>query len=183
MRNYSTLSLDQSHSSTGFCLLPARGDPITGSWPLADGTSHEQRSLGYRELWYRLDAMHKGHDLGEILHEQPAFGAANQGQDQLIATIGLVAIIELFGCSRGIAVKAYPAQSWRGTWFSVEERKALRPKGKDWKHPAILRARQLGFDPSSHDEAEAIAIADHHLHKVGIQPEWRKEAGMLDMVA
>lgn len=122
-----------------------------------------------------LDNMHKDHGLAEIVHEEPALGAVNKGAQQIGAAMGLVAIIELFACSRGLPEPiGYPPQSWRGTWFSKAERAAIR--GKDWKRPAIERARQLGFDPLTGDEAEAVAILDHHLHKRRITPPWRAGA-------
>lgn len=179
------LSLDQSLSSTGFVLLKAGSAILSGSWPLCDGAKN--RALGFRELWGKLDAMHKGHGLDRILHERPSFGAANQGEDQLIGAIGMVAVIELFACSRSIPIDAYSVQSWRSTFFTKAERKAIAAKPsrvRDWKRPAVERARQLGFDPITHDEAEAIAIADHHLLKHKITPAWRGKAGpMLDPVA
>lgn len=179
------LFLDQSLSSTGFLLLKPASIVLSGSWPLCDGAKN--RALGFRELWGKLDAVHKGHSLGMIVHESPSFGAVNQGEDQLIGAIGMVAIIELFANSRGINVADYSVQSWRTTFFTKAERKAIAAKPKkvrDWKRPAIERARQLGFDPITHDEAEAIGIADHHLLKHKITPPWRGKAGdMLEPVA
>lgn len=180
-----TLCLDQSLSSTGFALLKPGGAILSGSWPLCEGPA--SRALGFRELWSKLDAMHKGNGLCQIVHERPSFGAANHGEDQLIGAIGMIAIIELFATSRGIPVTAYSVQSWRTTFFTKSERKSIAAKParlRDWKRPAILRARQYGFDPVTHDEAEAIGIADHHLLKNKITPSWRERAGdMLETVA
>lgn len=175
------LFLDQSLSSTGFALWDGSDIYETGAWPLSGGIDKNQRAHGFRELFGKLDATHKKWTLAQIIHETPVFGAVNKGEDQLIATAGIVAIIELFAISRGIPMGSYPPQSWRATFFTKDERKSIR--GKDWKRPALLRARQLGFNPFSHDEAEAIAICDHHLHKINITPPWRQKAGaMLDPV-
>lgn len=176
----SILVLDQSLSSTGFALLDEGQRAIlSGAWPLCDGEAN--RAEGFRQFWGHLDRMHKGHPLGTIVYETPPLGTVNKGAAQIFGKIGLVAIAELFACSRGIAIRGYPPQSWRGTFFSKAERAAL--KGKDWKRPAIERCRQLGFDPVTHDEAEAIAILDHHLLKLKITPSWRAGAAMLDPVA
>lgn len=179
------LALDQSLSSTGFALLKAGSVILSGSWRLCDGAKN--RSLGFRELWGKLDAMHKGHRLDRIVHERPSFGAVNQGEDQLIGAIGLIAVIELFAESRGIPISSYAVQQWRGTFFTKSERKAIAAKPqkvRDWKRPAIMRACQLGFDPATHDQAEAIAILDHHLLTNKIMPQWREKAGiMLEPVA
>lgn len=178
----SILSLDQSLSATGWALLDpvAGGEVQSGTWALCECSA--DRALGFRELWRRLDETHKAHGLGLITHEEPALGAVNKGADQIIGAVGLIAIIELFACSRGIAPRGYAARSWRSTFFTKVERQLL--KGKSWKHPAVLRARQFGFDPVTPDEAEAIGILDHHLLKSKITPPWRQGAtAMLDSVA
>ena len=180
MSGEAVLVLDQSHSCTGFALWH-ECEAITGSWPLSDGVKN--RAEGYRELWGKMDAFHKKYGLGLIIHETPVLGAINKGQAQIFGTLGLVAIIELFCISRGLGAPiSYPPQSWRTTFFSKAERKAIR--GKDWKRPAIERARQLGFDPSNDNEAEAFAILDHYLAKHKIMPYWRDRIdGGLDPVA
>lgn len=179
------LSIDQSLSSTGFALLKAGSVIRSGSWRLCDGAKN--RSLGFRELFGRISATHQEFGLDRIVHERPSFGAVNQGEDQLIGAIGLIAIIELFAESRGIPLSSYAVQQWRGTFFTKAERKAIAAKPqkvRDWKRPAIERARQLGFDPTTHDQAEAFAILDHHLLASKITPEWRGKAGaMLEPVA
>lgn len=180
-----TLYLDQSLERTGFALFVEGRDLVSGSWPLCEGARH--RELGFRELWHRLDAMHKGHGFRQIVHEAPVFGAANQGEDHLIGAIGLIAIIELFCISRGLPKpRSYGPSSWRTSFFTKTERKLIRAKPqklRDWKRPAILRARQYGFDPSSHDEAEAIGICDHDLLKMRITPPWRSAILELESIA
>ncbi len=176
------LALDQSLSATGWALLdPVAGGAVqSGSWPLCDGSRN--RAEGFREIWRRLDELHKSVGLASIVYEEPPLGTVNKGADQIFGKIGIVAIVELFALSRGLSIASYYPQSWRATFFAKAERAAL--KGKDWKRPAIERCRQLGFDPVTHDEAEAIAILDHHLHKAKITPFWRNGRGlMLDPVA
>lgn len=179
------LALDQSLERTGFALFDGHKVAISGSWPLCDGAKH--RDLGFRELWHRMDAIHKGHRIGQIIHEGPVFGAANKGEDHLIGSIGLIAVIELFCISRGLPKpRSHSPSSWRVSWFTKSERKIIRAKSqklRDWKHPAILRARQYGFDPSSHDEAEAIGILDHDLLKQRIMPPWRSATMELESIA
>lgn len=180
MAGGSLLVLDQSLSSTGFALWDGSAVVMSGAWPLCDGI--DNRAQGFRQLWQHLDAMHKGRGLAQIVHEEPVMGAVNKGAGQIIAAVGLVPIIELFAISRGLpSPVSYAPQSWRSSFFTKAERKAIR--GKDWKRPAVERCRQLGFDPIDHNEAEAIAILDHHLLKLKITPCWRREAIMLDPVA
>lgn len=168
------LYLDQSPSRTGWMLWRSGRDPLSGSWPLA-GAKHRGEML--RELFGHIDQMHKAHRLTEICHEQPVMGAANQGHAELIAQISMIGVIDLWCCSRGLpAPRSHHVQSWRTTWFLKHERKAIAAmpaKLKDWKGRAVRRARQFGFDPATHDEAEAIAIADHDLLAQKITPAWR----------
>lgn len=170
-----TVVLDQSLSSCGFALY---GESLieSGAWPLCSGI--EDRAEGYRELFGKLNAIHREHQIRQIVHESIAFGAVNKGADQLLATAGLVAVIELFAKSRSLpAPISYQPKQWRSSFFSKDERAAL--KGKSWKHPAILRCRQLGFDPVTSDEAEVLGILDHHLQRQKIAPEWRRKAGSM----
>lgn len=178
------LALDQSLSSTGWCLYAEGEDPVSGSWPLA--SSAKKRAEGFRELWGHLDKMHKLHGFAELVHERPSFGAVNQGEDQLIGAVGLIGVIELFCCARSIEIRSHSVQSWRTTWFLKHERKAIAAKPqkvRDWKRPALERAEQYGFAVASHDEAEAIAILDHDLLTRRITPPWRFDEIALHSVA
>lgn len=178
------LALDQSLESTGFALFADGAIVMSGSWHLCDGAKN--RSIGFRELFTRLDKLHKGRGFTEIVHEAPAFGAVNKGADQLVGAIGMIAIIELFAQSRGLpAPRSHAPISWRTSWFRKIERKAIAAKPqrlRDWKRPALLRARQYGFDPKSHDEAEAIAILHHDLIRSGIEPPWIGEGRNLEAI-
>lgn len=177
MAEKAILILDQSLSSTGFALWDG-SDVQSGAWPLCDGIRN--RDQGFRALFQKLDAIHKESPLGLIGYEEP-FSGPKDTTPKRVALFGLVAIIELFCVSRGIDHRSYPSQSWRGSFFSKEERQALR--GSDWKRAAIERARQFGLDPMTDDEAEAFAILDHHLLKHRIIPSWRSRNPVLNPVA
>lgn len=151
---------------------------MTGSWPLCEGIRN--RAHGFLTLFRHLDAMHKTSALAQIAHEEPIARKIDKTPKQ-VALFGLVAVIELFATSRGIEVSGYQSDKWRSTFFSAEERKHFR--GKDWKRPAIERARQLGRDPQTDDEAEAFAILDHHLHCKRIMPQWRTANPFLETLA
>lgn len=172
------LSLDQSLSNTGWCLLDG-AEVHSGNWPLCDGIRN--RAQGFRVLFQSLDATHRNFGgLVEIVHEDVISGPKDNTPKR-VALFGLVAIIELFAVSRGIEVTPYPADKWRATAFSDEERKHFR--GKDWKRPAIERCRQLGRDPNTDDEAEAFLLLDHHLHCKRIMPTWRETYPFLETLA
>lgn len=173
------LSLDQSLSSTGYALARVGGDTLTsGEFPLCAGVAC--RDDGFLELWRRLDAWHKEHGLTAICHEEPISKKTDKTPTQ-IALYGLVAIVELFAISRGrIPVHSYESRQWRMSFFSKEER-ALAA-GDRWKRLAIERCRQFDFDPAGNDEAEAIGILDHHMHKMKITPFWRAAHPFLPML-
>lgn len=179
------LSLDQSFERTGWARSTGGHDFRSGSWPLSPGI--DMRGEGYRELWGRLAAEHRLEPIDVIAHEAPVFGAANKGEAQLLATIGMIGVIELFAINFGIEVVSHAVQTWRGTWFRKDERKIIadRPKNlRNWKGPALARALQYGFDCSSHDQAEAIAIHDHHLLRIcKVLPPWRVHHLELESVA
>lgn len=170
------LSLDQSPSSTGWAVHSPDCDLVSGTWPLGD-TKHRGRL--YRQLWTNLLQAHEAHGLARIVHERPNFGMANKGEAQMLASTGLIATIELFCESRGIAVQGVASGSWRGTFFTKSERKAIRANGT-WKRAAVERCRQLGFDPITDDEAEAIALVDHYLLSNQLQPYWRADDKILE---
>lgn len=178
------LALDQSLEATGFALFADGKVAMHGSWHLCDGARN--RALGFRELFTRLDSLHRGRGFAQIVHEAPAFGAVNKGSDQLVGSIGLIAVIELFAESRRLpAPRAHAPISWRTSWFRKAERKAIAAKPqrlRDWKRPALERAEQYGFDVVSHDEAEAIAILHHDLIRSGIQPPWVEPSRNLEML-
>lgn len=172
------LALDQSLSNTGVALLDWP-DVTTTNWPLCDGIRN--RSQGFRVLFQHMDALHRNcGGLVEIIHEEVVLKPTDK-RDKCVALFGLVAIIELFAVSRGITVTPYPADKWRATAFSDEERKHFR--GKDWKRPAIERCRQLGRDPNTDDEAEAFLLLDHHLYCKRIMPPWRETYPFLETLA
>lgn len=179
------LTLDQSLARTGWARSTGGHDFRSGSWPLSPGTG--MRGEAYRELWVKLAAEHQREPIDVIAHEAPVFGAANKGEAQLLATTGMIGVIELFAINFGIEVVSHAVQTWRGTWFRKDERKiiAARPaRFRDWKGPAAERARQYGFEPASHDEAEAIAIMDHHLLRIcKITPPWREQQLELESIA
>ena len=164
------VSLDQSLSNTGFAKWrPGEGSIESGALPLCGGVP--ERRHGFLELWRLLDAWHKSEAITAICHEEPISGPADKTPTR-IALFGLVAIVELFSVSRSIPVFGYDSRNWRGTFFSKEERAFA--SGERWKRLAVERCRQLGFDPATHDEAEAIGILDHHLHRMKVAPPWRE---------
>lgn len=171
------LALDQSLSSTGWALL-AGEELDTGAWPLCQGIRN--RAHGFLELFRRMEEVHRATPLSEIVHEEPIALRIDKTPKQ-VALFGLVATIELFAVSRRIAVTAYRSDQWRATAFNDEERKHFR--GKDWKRPAVERARQLGRDPNTDDEAEAFLVLDHHLHCQRIKPAWRNAYPFLETLA
>lgn len=179
----STLSLDQSFSSTGFVIEAGGLILKRGAFPLSEGKA--MRGQGFRVLFLWLDAHHKEFGFDTIVHEE-VLKLKKDHPQKLVGLYGLVAVIELFAASRGIdTVIAYPSAKWRETFFSKEERVGIRVAAADdkWKQAAKARAEQLGYECRTDDEAEAFAILDHHLHALKIKPPWREANPFLPTVA
>jgi hypothetical protein len=57
-------------------------------------------------------------------------------------------------------------------------------KSADYKHLAMSRCRELGFDVIKHDAAEACGLLDYELSVEGIIPPWRPaQTGKTDCCA
>ncbi len=163
------LFLDQSIHSCGWCLFD-RGAVTSGAWPLAP--SIERRGAAFFELRKHITRIHKMDERGLdlIAVETPILTRADK-PEKLIALYGLVASVEAWAWPKKVPVISVDQTKHRKSWLLLKRGQA---KGDEWKRLAILRARQYGFDPRTHDEAEAIAIMDHVLLSRKIKPEWRE---------
>jgi hypothetical protein len=169
------LALDQSPSSTGFALWD-EGAIVTGAWPLCEGIA--RRAIGFNEISSRLLDVHRAAPIDLIAYEQPIKRPSDK-VEKLIALYGVAAMIEAFCQKRHIRCFVIGQHQWRESYFG----KKHGIKGsEDLKRAAIVRGRQYGFDPITHDEAEAIAILDHQLLSMKIMPAWREANPFLPML-
>jgi len=84
--------------------------------------------------------------------------------------VGMAATLELFCESFGVSLEWVHQATWRRHFLGKMPR---RTKSPDLKAYAMERARQLGFSPRRHDEAEALGILDHALERLRIAAPWR----------
>lgn len=160
------LALDQSPASTGFALWDA-GEVVSGAWPLCEGIA--RRAIGFNEITGRVHHLHREKPLDLIAYEQPIKRPSDK-VEKLIALYGIAAMIEAYCQKRQIRCFVIRQFDWRETYLG----KKHGIKGsEDLKRAAIMRGRDYGFEPRTHDEAEAIGILDHQLLSLKITPSWR----------
>lgn len=157
------LALDQSITSCGWVVTDGQ-QAQSGAWHLADNIPG--RAGGFSMLRRHLTRLHKAEPLTLIAYETPIKTPVDK-VEKLIALYGLVAVLEGWAYTNRVPVISIAQQDWRATWLGKTR------KDDDKKRLAVLRARDFGFDPTTHDEAEAIGIADHVLHLQKITPAWR----------
>lgn len=171
------LALDQSLSSTGFALWDeTMTKPQSGAWPLCEGVKN--RARGFVQIHKNIAQFHKQNPIDYIIFEQP-IKTPKDKLETLIGLYGLAAHIESYACIKGIRFGSVSQQKWRSTWLGAD---AKSKKSVDLKRLAVLRSRQFGLDPITHDEAEAIGILDHQMHILGIIPKWRIDNPMISMI-
>lgn len=169
MTDLRALFLDQSIHSCGWCLFD-RGRVTSGAWPLAPSIA--TRGAAFFELRKHMTRIYKADERGLDLIgvETPILTRADK-PEKLIALYGLVASVEGWAWPKNVPVVSVDAGKHRKSWLGLKRGEVPRD---ELKRLAILRARQFGFDPVTHDEAEAIAIMDHVLLSRKIKPSWRE---------
>jgi hypothetical protein len=161
------VALDQSLSNTGFAVWDeGEALPRSGAWPLCEGV--HQRALAFVGIHRELAAINEGSPIDLLVYEKP-LKLPTDKLEKLIGLYGLVAHVESYARVKRITCHPIETRDWRGSWFN-----GMEIKGRDdLKRLAIERARQLGMNPITHDEAEAIGILDHAMHLNKITPPWR----------
>lgn len=163
----SMLALDTSNSLTGWARSYSDGRAQSGDWPLAEGI--HQRAGAFCTIYRRLNEQHAADPLQLVGVETPLKLPVDSVR-KLLALLGVVAHVESWCRSRGVRCLLVDQADWRRTFLPDMRKGAGRA---DWKAAAITRAKQLGFNPLSDDEAEAVGILDHLAHLEGLQPQWR----------
>jgi len=172
------LALDLSKRSTGFAIW-GRADAraLIGHWVLGseitdDGTAcgrlHEQMS----------DLCSVVGSIDAVFMEETIDARALSGHTN-IETLKILSY--LAGHAKSWAA-CYPADRpriirevnmtrWRRHFLGSMKRGT---KSTDLKEYAMLRAREYGFNPRRHDEAEALGILDYACDDIGVVPPWRE---------
>ena len=164
------LAIDQSLSSTGVASWVEGDDlPTLETW--AEGCTIATRAHAFIAMHREIGAAHRERPIHTIAYEQP-IKVASDKVEKLIGLYGLAAHIESIAEIRRIATERIDARSWRRT-FLGPERDRKKAGTEKLKRLAVERSRDLGMDPETDDQADAIGILDHFLHTQGIQPPWR----------
>ena len=172
------VALDLSIKSTGWAsYAPGRNAPASGSWELAAGVQWSARA--YCRLQRNLSDLHIVQPINAITYEDSLPAEALHGhtsRDTIKAAVGLTEHVESFGEALGIRTRYTNLSTWRRHFIGAMKRGT---KTVDLKAYAMQRCRDLGFDPATHDEAEALGILDYALHLANITPPWRSEHVLL----
>lgn len=164
------LALDQSLSSTGMAVWD-EGDDLPRHKVWAPGNTIETRALAFCAMHREIGALHRERPISLIAYEQPIKTPSDK-VEKLIGLYGLAAHIESIASIRMIPVERIDSRTWRRTFLGPEkDRKGVGTEVL--KRMAVERCRDLGMDPETDDEADALGILDHVLHAHGIQPPWR----------
>lgn len=165
-------AFDLSKTATGFALHHG-GDarPLTG-WRSLGG---EYTSIGrvYCNLHKLLEELHSLGAIDLIYYEdaldpRKLSGHTNIGTLKMMS--GLAAHVESWAAARQVRrCVAVNQVTWRKHFIGSMRRGT---KGVDLKDMAMRRARELGFAPQRHDEAEAIGILTYALSVESIPCPW-----------
>lgn len=165
------VALDLSLKSTGFaCWSEGQQRPRCGIWQLS---SLEFAGRAFVRLHRNLIDLHKVEPITSLMWEEALPHWAVKGQTSL-ATIKALAGLTAHALSFAEAVGARWSEVNQSVWR--REFIGAMPRGTkttDLKRMAMLRCRELGFDPEKHDAAEACGILDHQVTVSGITPPWR----------
>lgn len=168
----SFVALDLSVRSSGWAMWN-RGQerPAFGTWELAAHVDWAAR--GFVRLHKNLIDLHRLDPIECIYFEEPLSPGSVHGQTNvrtLYVAAGLAAHAESFAEAIGARHHVVHQATWRRHFIGKMPRGTKTP---DLKHMAMQRCRELGFDPSKHDAAEALGILDYQLSIESITPPWR----------
>ncbi len=168
------LALDLSVKSTGFAFwCDGMAKPASGTWELAGGVTHAPKA--FVRLHRHLRDLNDAAPLDLIVFEDALPASRLHGHtniDTLKAAAGLAAHVQSFAEAMGIRHRCVNLTTWRKHFIGSMPRGT---KTADFKHLAMTRCRELGFDVIKHDAAEACGLLDYELSVEGVLPPWRNE--------
>jgi hypothetical protein len=168
----SIVALDLSIRSTGWAMWKA-GEPLPsyGTWELAGDIDHAARA--FVRLHRNLQELHRQDAITTLAFEEaipPHMLHGNTNAKTVTAAAGLAAHAMSFGEALGIRYRAVSIGAWRRHFIGSLPRGT---KTEAFKHLAMMKCRELGFNPAKHDAAEACGLLDYQMSVDGILPPWR----------
>ena len=165
------MSLDLSKRSAGLTGWDGKSQPVVLSKEL--GSNMTNPGMVFARLHGVMNDLTKvmgGVDA--IYCEEPLQPQALQGHttfETIYLAYGLCAHAASFAEAKGVRFHTVNQSVWRRHFLGAMKRGTKRATLKDY---AKERARQLGFSPRNHDEADAIGILDYACDREGIRPPW-----------
>lgn len=193
MSNIPIIALDLSKRSTGWAVWMGDDSPVSyGSWEL--GSEYTSRGQTYAKLHANLLDLRALSRFEALYFEEPINPNKLKGHtniDTLRVLAGLAAHAESFGHAVGLRiVQGINIDSWRPAFIGRINSDAAKRKAKQagksasdsLKSLTIERCRQLGFNPRTTDEADALGILDYCVSMRGVTPPWRAEEVLQPMM-
>lgn len=170
------LALDLSKRSAGWAAWgEGEARAASGVWVL--GSEFTSMGRTFAKLHEQMSDVHALGAIDAVFYERPLqLGphAGNTTAETAEVLIGLAAHAESWGDAMACRiVRAVNQVTWRRSFLGKMPRATKSGQLKDL---AMERARQLGFRPAKHDEAEAIGILDYACEDLQITPPWRAQA-------
>lgn len=176
------VGLDLSIKSTGWASWREGQDrPVSGIWKLAEGLEWAPRA--FLRLHQNLMDLHRTEPIDSILYEEPLnMAMLNRANNPAIpqALIGLASHVDSFAEAIGCKVRQTHQATWRRHFIGAMKRGT---KKVDLKRMAMIRCRELGFEPAKDDEAEALGVLDFEIYLAGITPPWRMQNVLVEQFA
>lgn len=172
MRSF--LALDLSVKSAGFAFWNEEmARPAHGTWELAAGVTHAPKA--FVRLHRNLRDVNDATPIDEIVYEDtvpPYMLRGHSDAATVKALAGLATHVESFSAAMGIPCRPVNQSTWRKHFLGSIPRGTSR---SDWKHLAMSRCRELGFEPTKDDAAEALGLLDYAVSLEGIIAPWRQD--------
>lgn len=169
------LALDPSETSCGFAVWgPQDAVAASGVWVL--GSSFTSAGTVFARLHERMSELNTLGSIDAVFFERPrhldAWTQQSNANSHLLM-VGLAAHIMSWGEAMGCRIiRDVNMATWRRHFLGKMPRAT---KSEELKDLAMERARQLGFKPMKHDQAEAIGILDYACEQLGTVPPWRAQ--------
>lgn len=145
------LALDLSKSRTGFAFDGENGKPRTGSYSLAAGGNDRGRALLKFQGWlYDLIGVTGA---GLVAYEAPIVGGVPTNEHEALLLIGLATATETMAAARSV-------RSIKAAASTVRKHFVSHGRPENPKAVVMARCKLLGWEPKSHDEADACALWD-----------------------
>lgn len=172
------LALDPSKRCTGWAFYgEGHNQAQHGVW---DRIASEYSSRGsiYYALYKHLMEHHQVLRFTHVYAEEPLNllpGTVQTQAENIWISVGMGAVIEMFCHTMNLKLSWVHQARWRRDFIGRMPRGTKSP---DLKQFAMERARQLGFSPRKHDEAEAIGVLTYGCALERIRMPWLDQLPM-----